>query len=53
MSYAKPITRREIRKALRPAVADLVESHELRLAAHAQILRRGIVGRFKWLLFGK
>lgn len=47
------INRRAIRKALRPEVADLVERHEIRIRAHAAILRRGFLGRLKWLLLGK
>lgn len=45
--------RRQLQKALGPAAADLVEQHEVRLRAHAAILRRGFWGRLKWLLTGR
>lgn len=46
-------TPREIRRAFGPAVANMVRSHEARIAAHAAILRRGFFGRLKWLLIGR
>lgn len=49
----RKIYRREIRKALRPAVADLVEQHQVRLMAHAQILRGSLWRRLKWLILGR
>jgi hypothetical protein len=45
--------RRELRKAFGPEVADLVEQHEVRIRAHAAILRRGFFGRLKWLFLGR
>lgn len=52
-SATKKINRREIRKALGGPVADLVETHEIRIRAHAEILRRGFWGRVKWLFTGR
>lgn len=49
----RKINRRELRKALRPAVADLVEQHEIRLRAHAEILRGSFWRRLKWLVIGR
>jgi len=45
--------RRELRKALSAPVADLIEQHQIRISAHAQILRRGFWGRLKWLVTGR
>ena len=52
MNAAKSL-RREIRKAFGPAAADMLEQHDVRIRAHAAILRRGFWGRLKWLLFGR
>lgn len=52
MSTTKSL-RREIRKAFGPAAADLIEQHDVRIRVHAAILRRGFLGRLKWLLFGR
>lgn len=46
-------SRRELRKALGPTLADIVREHDIRVRAHGQILRRGFFGRLKWILFGK
>lgn len=46
------ITRREARKVLGPALADIVVEHGVRINATSAILRRGFFGRLKWLLFG-
>lgn len=45
--------RRQLRKALGPDVADLIEQHQARLAAHAGILRGTFWRRLKWLLLGR
>lgn len=46
------INRRELRKTLRPEVADLLESQAVRIRAMGAILHGGLVARVKWLLFG-
>lgn len=46
-------TRKDIRKALGPGVAEIVREHDIRLRAMGQILHRGFFGRLKWILFGK
>jgi hypothetical protein len=46
-------TARKLRKLLGPEVADIVGFQEQRLKYATGILRRGFLGRLKWLLFGK
>lgn len=54
MSHGVTITaRRQLRKVLGPALADVVRTHDVRLAAHAAILHRGFWGRLRWLLLGR
>jgi hypothetical protein len=44
---------RALRRALGPAVAEVVEFNEARTKIALNILRRGFWGRFRWLLFGR
>lgn len=54
MGQAKlKVTRRELRKALGPEAFDILQTHDIRIRAHAALLHRGFWGRLKWLLRGK
>jgi hypothetical protein len=44
---------RKLRKIVGPEVADIVGLQEQRIRFANSVLRRNIVGRLKWLLFGK
>ena len=44
---------RQIRRAFGPEVGTLIQIVDTRSRVSARILRRGILGRLKWLLFGR
>ncbi len=52
MSVTKQ-TNRKIRRAVGQDVADVVAFNEARVELALGILRRGFIGRLKWLLLGR
>lgn len=46
-------SRRELRKAVGPRAADTIADVAINQLTFHKFLRRGLLGRLKWLLFGR